>query len=114
MKIEAMKRLVGRVIALDLVNRERPVVKIVKVSDDGVVSITNPIIYMPIPKPGSTEEYAVAPVPYAAPLFNVTKMDIHVDHIISVIDVPANMEQAYVSQFGGIVTPKASGIVLPN
>jgi hypothetical protein len=116
MKRGKLLQYVGRIVVLDLVSRERPVCKITKISEDGVVSITNPINYMPVPRNGTDGEtsYGIVPVPYAAPLFDVDKMELDCEHIISIIVPPQQIEQLYASTFGGIVTPSSPGLILPS
>jgi hypothetical protein len=100
---------VGKIVCLDLVNRERPVCRIVSVTDTHV-KIKNPFIYVPVQVGTSMQVQAIS---YAAPLFEVKELDIELQHIVSRLELQPQMEQAYIRQTSGVITDTKPSIIVP-
>src|SRR5271170_7595319 len=101
MKREDLLPYVGKVVACDLINRERPVCRIESISDDGIVLLKNPTVYVPVQQGNAV---TVTGVPYAAPLHQVKELAIPCDLIITLLPVPAQMEQEFVRVNSGLIT----------
>jgi hypothetical protein len=110
MKREELEKFVGKVVCLDLVNHERPVGRLVEITEDGHAVIKNPFAYVPV-QVGTTMQ--VQAISYAAPLFDVKKISVSLDHIIARLDVPTQMEQAYVRETSGVITETKPSIIVP-
>lgn len=109
MKREDLDEFVGKIVCLDLVNRERPVAKLLEVTDEYVV-LKDPYIYIPVPVGNSMQVQALS---YAAPLFDVKTLTVGLEHIIARFDLQGQMEQAYIRQTSGIVTETKPSIIVP-
>lgn len=109
MKRSDLEPFVGKVVCLDLVNRERPVAKLTEVTDDHVV-LKDPYIYVPVPVGQSMQVQALT---YAAPLFDVKTLTVALDHIVTRLDVQGQMEQAYTRQTSGLITDGKPTIIVP-
>jgi hypothetical protein len=109
MKRSDLEPLIGKVVCLDMINRERPVCRVVEVTDVDVL-VKNPMIFIPVP---AGESYQVQGISYAAPLFEVKTLRVGYDHIVALLDVPSQMEQAYVRNTSGIVTDTTPKIIVP-
>ena len=107
MKAKDLEPFVGKIVCLDLVNRERPVGKLVEVTDEYAV-MKDPYVYIPVPVGQSMQVQALS---YAAPLFDIKKLTIGLAHIIARLDVQAQMEQAYIRQTTGLETKPS--IIVP-
>lgn len=109
MRYEDLADYVGKVVCLDLVNRERPVGKITEVTDTHV-TMKNPYIYVPVPAGNSMQVQALS---YAAPLFDVKEIEIELQHVVTRLDVMPQMEQAYIRQTSGVITDTKPSIIVP-
>jgi len=109
MKREHFDSLINHVICCDLVSGERPVAKLIEVTDDHVV-LKDPYIYIPVPVGSSMQVQALA---YGAPLYDVKKLSVGYEHIIALLNVQPNMEQAYIRQTSGLVTETKPSIIVP-
>jgi hypothetical protein len=110
MKRSELEGYVGKVVALDMLNRERPVCRITEITDDGYVVIKDPVIYVPVPTAAGMQVQGIA---YAGPLFEVKKLRVAFEHIVAILDVPAQMEQAYIRHASGLVTEAKPKIIVP-
>jgi len=110
MKRIELEKFVGKVVALDMVNRERPVCRITELTDDGYAVCKDPVIYLPMPTPNGMQVQGIS---YAGPLFEVKKLRVAFEHIIAVLDVPPQMEQAYIRHASGLVTEAKPKIIVP-
>lgn len=109
MRREDLADYVGKVVCLDLVNHERPVCKIVEVTDTHV-KVKNPYAYVPVVVGSGMQVQAFS---YAAPLFEVKELDIELHHVIARLDVQPQMEQAYIRQTSGVITETKPSIIVP-
>lgn len=109
MKREKLEDFVGKVVCLDLTNRERPVGRITELNDYGVV-LKNPYVYVPVPVGNGMQVQALT---YAAPLFPVKELEIGYEHIVARLDMPAQMEQAYIRDTSGVITETKPSILVP-
>jgi len=109
MRRDELEEFIGKIICLDLVNCERPVCRLLTVTDDYVV-LKDPYIFVPVSVGNSMQVQAVS---YAAPLFDVKKLQVSLDHIMARLDVQPQMEQAYIRQTSSIVTETKPSIIVP-
>jgi hypothetical protein len=109
MKREDLEQFVGKIVCVDMVNRERPVAKLLEVTDEYAV-LKDPYIYIPVPVGNSMQVQALS---YAAPLFDVKKLTVGLEHIIALLEVQGQMEQAYIRQTSSIVTETKPSIIIP-
>jgi hypothetical protein len=110
MKRAELEPLVGKVVALDLVSRERPVCRITKITDDGYIVIKDPVVYVPVPTASGMQVQGIS---YAGPLFEVKVLRVAFEHIVAILDVPEQMEQAYIRHSSGLVTETKPKIIVP-
>lgn len=110
MNREDLEPFVGKIVCLDLVNRERPVSRLLEVTDEYVV-LKDPYIYVPVPVGSSSMQ--VQALPYASPLYDVKRLQVSLDHIVVRLDVQPQMEQAYIRETSGIVTETKPSIIVP-
>jgi hypothetical protein len=110
MKRNDLENFVGKVVCLDLTNRERPVGRLIKIRDDDVAILKNPLIYVPIPVKDGMNVQALT---YAAPLFDVKILNVELINIIDRIDLPSHMEQDYVRRTSSIITENKPSIIVP-
>ncbi len=110
MKRNELEEHVGKVVCLDMLNRERPVCRINELTDDGYVVIKDPVIYIPVPTAGGMQVQGIS---YAGPLFDVKKLRVAFEHIVAVLEVPPQMEQAYIRHASGLVTDTKPKFIVP-
>jgi hypothetical protein len=110
MQLHELEPLVGKIVCLDMLNRERPVCRIEEITEDGYVVVKDPVVYVPVPTAAGMQVQGIA---YAGPLFDVKKLRVKFDHIVSIIDVPSQMEQAYIRHTSGLVTEAKPKIIIP-
>ena len=109
MKREELEEFIGQIVCLDLVNRERPVGRLLEVTDDHVI-MKDPYVYVPVPVGSGMQVQALS---YASPLFDVKKLKVALEHVVLKLDVQPQMEQAYIRQTSGIVTETKPSIIVP-
>lgn len=109
MKREELENYVGKIVCLDLVNRERPVARIIEVTDTHV-KLKNPYIYVPVMVENRMQVQAVS---YAAPLYDVKEITVELQHVVLRLELNPTMEQAYIQQTSGLVTEAKPSIILP-
>jgi hypothetical protein len=109
-KREELTQYVGKIVCCDIVNRERPVCRITEVADDGYVVLKDPVIYIPVPTAAGMQVQGIA---YAGPLFEVKTLRVQCEHIVAVLDVPPQMEQAYIRHVSGLMTETKPKIIMP-
>lgn len=109
MKQSDLEPFVGKIVCLDLVNRERPVAKLIEVTEEYAV-LKDPYIYVPVPVGQSMQVQALT---YAAPLFEVKQLNVALEHIVARLDVQGQMEQAYIRQTSGLITDTKPTIIVP-
>jgi hypothetical protein len=97
----------NKIVCLDLCNGQRPVGRLIEIEDEHVV-LNNPHVYVPVPVGSGMQVQALA---YGAPLFDVKKLKIGYQHIISRLELQGQMEQAYIRQISGVITDKPQIIV---
>ena len=110
MKRSELEPYVGKVVALDMLNRERPVCRILELTDDGYAVCKDPVIYLPVPTGAGMQVQGIS---YAGPLFEVKKLRVAFEHIVAILDVPTQMEQAYIRHSSGLVTETKPKIIVP-
>ncbi len=101
---------VGKIVCVDMVNRERPVCRLIELTLDGYAVFKDPLVFVPV---AVGQNFQVQALSYASPLFEVKKLKVALDHIIALIDVPAQMEQAYTRHTSGLVTDTTPKIIVP-
>jgi hypothetical protein len=109
MKREELDEFIGKIICLDMVNRERPVARLLEITDDHVV-LKDPYVYVPVPVRDTMQVQALS---YASPLFDVKMLKVALEHIVARLDIQPQMEQAYIRQTSGIVTETKPSIIVP-
>ena len=109
MKRKDLEPFLNKIVCLDLVNRERPVAKLLEITDEYVV-LKDPYIYVPVPVGQSMQVQALS---YAAPLFDVKKLTVALEHIVARLEIQTQMEQAYIRQTSGLVTESKPSIIVP-
>jgi len=110
-----LKKFVGKVVALDLVNQQRPVVRIERIDEttgSPVVVGSNPLLFIPTPT-GRPGEIVMRNVPYGAPLFETKTLRLEPSQILTVFDLPEEMEAAYTTAVSGLVMPGKPGLIIP-
>lgn len=110
MKREELLPYVGKIVCLDMLNRERPVCRISEVTEDGYAVVKDPMIFVPVPTNAGMQVQAIT---YAGPLFEVKKLRVHHDHVVAILAVPTQMEQAYIGHTTGLVTETKPTIIIP-
>lgn len=110
MKREELEPFLNKIICVDLVNRERPVAKLVGLTDTHA-TLKDPYIYVPVPV-GNTGMQVQA-LSYAAPLFNVKEITVELQHIVMRLELEGQMEQAYIRQTAGVIAPTKPSIIVP-
>lgn len=110
MKRSELEGYVGKIVGMDIVNRERPVCRISELTDDGYAVIKDPVIYVPVATAAGMQVQGIS---YAGPLFDVKKLRIAFEHIVAILDVPAQMEQAYIRHVSGLVTETKPKFIVP-
>ena len=110
MKREDLEPFVGKIVCLDMVNRERPVGRLLEITDDDHAIIKDPYIYVPVAVGSGMQVQAVS---YAAPLHDMKKIRVHLDHIVMTLSLQAQMEQAYIRQTSGVITDTKPSIIVP-
>lgn len=110
MKRSELEPFVGKVVGLDMVNRERPVCRISELTDDGYAVIKDPVAYVPVATAAGMQVQGIS---YAGPMFEVKKLRVAFEHIVAILDVPAQMEQAYVRHTSGLVTEAKPKFIVP-
>jgi hypothetical protein len=109
MKREDLESFVGKIICLDMTNHERPVGRLLEVTDTHVV-LKDPYIYVLVPAGNGMQVQALS---YGAPLFEVKRLSLEFEHIIMRLDVTPQMEQAYIRQTSGVITETKPSIIVP-
>lgn len=109
MKYDELKDFVGKIICVDMINRERPVCKLVELTETHAV-LKDPYAYVPVAVGAGMQVQAFS---YAAPLFDVKEIRVPLECIIMLLDVPPQMEQAYIRQTSGILTETKPSIIVP-
>jgi hypothetical protein len=110
MKRNELEKFIGKIVCLDLVNRERPVGRITEITEDGTVVLKEPYIFVPVPVGNGMQVQALS---YAAPLFDVKEIRVHLSHIVLKLELQAQMEQAYIRQTSGLITESKPSIIVP-
>lgn len=114
MRASDLKKLVGKVGLFDLVNGERVVTRVEKVTDDGYVTLKQLIQFQAVQVPNNPTEVQMIPVPYGAPVYQLGKnIEVDASHILFSFDLPPGMEDTYNKITGSIVLPNASNLILP-
>lgn len=114
MRLSELKKFVGKVAMFDLVNGERIVSRVDKVSDDGFVTLKELIQFQPMQVPNNPTEVQMIPVPYGAPVYQTPKdVEIRADHILLSITVPPGMAETYSKITGAIVLPDTAKLIIP-
>jgi hypothetical protein len=109
MKKEELTPYIGKIIACDLVNRERPVCRLQDVTDTHAI-LKDPYIYVPVPVGQGMQIQALS---YAAPLFDIKEIRVQLEHIMMLLEIQPQMEQAYIRQTSGIITETKPSIIVP-
>lgn len=110
MKRNQLEKFIGKIVCLDLVNRERPVGRLTEITQDGDVILKNPYIYVPVPVGQGMQVQALS---YAAPLYDVKEIRLELSHIVTRLDLNPQMEQAYIRQVSGVITETKPSIIVP-
>ncbi len=110
MRREDLQAYVGKIVGLDLINRERPISVLLEITDDGYAVLKNPYIYIPVPVGTGMQVQALS---YAAPLFEVKTIRVALEHIMMRLDLQPQMEQAYIRQTSGIITDTKPSFIIP-
>lgn len=101
--------LIGKIVCLDMINRERPVCRVAEVTDTHV-KIKNPFVYVPVTVGSNMQVQAFS---YAAPLHDVKELTVEYQHIIGLLEIQPQMEQAYIRQTSGVITETKPSIIVP-
>jgi hypothetical protein len=109
MRRAELEKYVGKIICFDMVNRERPLARLIELTDDYAI-IKDPVIYVPVPTNSGMQVQAIS---YAGPLFEVKNLHVGYEHIVAILDAPAQMEQAYIRHTSGLMTEAKPKIIVP-
>ncbi len=110
MRKEELVPFIGKIVGLDLVSGERPVAKLIEITDDGHAVLKDPYIYIPVAVGTGMQVQALS---YAAPLFDVKTIRVALEHIMLRLDLQPQMEQAYIRQTSGIITDTKPSFIVP-
>ena len=104
-------RAANKPIALDLVSGQQMTVRVVEVTDTNV-TVKDPIVFTPMMQgPG---QLTIGNLPYGAPLYQPDKeFPIEFIHIVMVLPVRAEMEDAYTRATSSVIAPPKPSLVVP-
>lgn len=110
MRASELSKHVGQIVALDLVNAERPVGKIVTVDETNqTVTVSKPLVLMP--QPDRSGSVNVMALPYGFPLYQSGEtVVIDLAHIVMLLPLPEQLKSFYMQRTSGLAIAGAGAL----
>lgn len=111
MRLSKLSEYAGKVVVLELANGKEVTTKIVAIHEDGGVTCSKPLMFMPVPDPANPNNLNIIALPYGHPVSPV-EGDIEFDnnHIVAAFEPALEHRNAYTQKTSGIMPASAGAL----